>query len=374
MTHKKIRVVYGLTDFIVGGMQRQFSEQLRFFDRGTFDIILITLSQHPEKSELYGDLPEWLPVHRLDFKGIADIRSWWRLWRLLRTLRPDIVVSSIFFANTVFRILKPVVGYISIAREHNTYIDKPALHQWVDRVLSHLSYRIVAVASGVAAFTAKQEGIPPEKFVTIQNGIDVQKARGLLAALPSKDELKRELGYGQEERVLLNVARLVGQKNHDVLIEGFALFRATHPEYRLAIVGAGGLQASLQKKIEDAGLQSFVRLFGMQSDVWRFYKAADVFVSAAGIEGLSNAELEACASGLPLVSTRTSGTEELLEEGVNGFFVRGLSVSDIADALEMAAHADPHSLRSASLKKVQEFDVRATVGAYEALFKEAASR
>ena len=369
---KKIRVVFGLTDFIVGGMQRQFSEQVRFFNREKYEIILITLSQHPEKAELYDALPKDLEVHKLNFKGVKDVRSWWRLYALLKILKPDIVVSSIFFANTVFRILRPLVGYISIPREHNTYVDKPKFHQLIDRLLSHLSHSIVAVAEGVVEFTARQEGIPREKFVVIQNGIDTEKMRSTFAALPEKLTIKQELGFSAADRIALNVARLVGQKNHDVLIDGFAQFRVAHPEYRLAIVGAGGLRESLQKQIDDLGLQAVVRLFGMRDDVWRFYKAADMFVSAAGIEGLSNAELEAMCAGLPIISTDTSGTEELLEEGVNGFFVRGSSASDVAAALEKAARADQPALRSGSLKKIQEFDIRNTVAAYEALFKEAA--
>ncbi len=370
---KKIRIVYGLTDFIVGGMQRQFSEQLPLFDANRFEIILITLSQHPEKSELYAALPAELPIHRLDFKGIKDVRSWWRLYKLLSELKPDIVVSSIFFANTVFRVLKPLVGYVAIAREHNTYVNKPRVHRIIDKMLAYLSYRIVAVASPVATFTAQQEGIVLSKFETITNGINLEKAWAELAKLPQKGLLKKELGYAADDRIVLNVARLVAQKNHDVLIDGFKAFHKAHPEYKLAIVGAGGLREALQERIEQKQLGESVTLFGMRSDVWRFYKAADIFVSAAGIEGMSNAELEAMAAGLPLVSTETSGTDELLEEGKNGFFIRSITAAAVAESLESAATASPESLGRASLERVKDFDIRVTVKKYEDLFFRACS-
>ena len=368
---KKIRVVFGLTDFIVGGMQRQFSEQARVFDCEKYEIILITLSQHPEKAELYDALPKDLEVHKLNFKGVKDVRSWWRLYALLKILKPDIVVSSIFFANTVFRILRPLVGYISIPREHNTYVDKSKLHQLVDRILSHLSYRIATVSKSVADFTSKQEGIPLAKFAPITNGIDVVKAQAQMAQLPDKLALKKELGYGENDVVLLNMARLVRQKNHDVLIEGFKKFYGAHPEYRLAIVGAGGLQEKLQKHIHDSGLEDSVKLFGMRSDVWRFYKAADIFVSAAGIEGLSNAELEALTAGLPLVSTRTSGTDELLVEDEKGVFIEGFTACDVTDALEEMAKVSREDMGRKSLEHVKDYDIRATVDKYSKLFQNA---
>src|SRR3989344_2482692 len=119
-------------------MQRQFVEQLRFFDRSRFNIILITLFEFPGKDTMYADLPSDLEVHRLDFKSWFDVPNWLRLWKLLCHLKPEIVVSSIFFSNTVFRSLKPMGGYVSITREHNTYIHKPKLHQHLDRLLAPL--------------------------------------------------------------------------------------------------------------------------------------------------------------------------------------------------------------------------------------------
>ena len=288
-------------------------------------------------------------------------------------LIPDHVVSSVFFANTVFRVLKPFVGYLSIPREHNTYVDKPKFHQWVDKILSYVSYRIATVSKSVAEFTAEQEGIPIEKFAPLTNGIDVVKAQTLMKELPDKASLKTELGYNEGDVLLLNMARLVAQKNHDVLIDGFNEFHKSHPEYKLAIVGAGGLQEKLQKQIETQGLGDCVKLFGIRNDVWRFYKAADVFVSAAGIAGVSNAELEALTAGLPLVSTRTSGTDELLIEGENGYFIEGFAAHDVASALEEMANAPRDTFSNRSLEHVKDFDIRVTVDTYSKLFIEAAS-
>src|SRR3989344_3642157 len=138
---KPIKVVFGLNDFLVGGMQRQFSEQIRHFNRERFEIVLITLFQFSGKENMYAALPKNLEVHTLSFNGFADVGEWWKLFRLLQRLRPDIVVSSLFFSNTVFRVLKPLVGYASVAREHNTFADR--LSHWqrrVDKILSHLSY------------------------------------------------------------------------------------------------------------------------------------------------------------------------------------------------------------------------------------------
>ena len=154
---KKIKVVFGVNDLLVGGMQRQFMQQIRHFDRERFDITLVTLFEFKDRPTFYDALLSDLQVHRLAFKGWWDAGEWWRLCSLLRTLKPDIVVSSLFFSNTVFRLLKPLLGYASIAREHNTYVDKSWLQKTLDRLLARFSYCIVAVSKTVADFTASKK-------------------------------------------------------------------------------------------------------------------------------------------------------------------------------------------------------------------------
>ena len=366
---KRIRIVFGVNDFLVGGMQRQFAEQLKFYDRTKFDIHLITLFHFPGKPTLYDALPPDLPVHRLRFRGFIDLESWLQLYRLLRDLKPDIVVSSLFFGNTVFRVLKPLVGYVSIAREHNTYVDKPLFQRLVDRMLSRVSYVIVAVSNTVAEFTSLQEGISRERFFVIHNGIDVQEMRDRLQRLPPRSALCREFDLRSEDRVFVNVARLTAQKNHRLLIDGFALFHAAHPGYKLAIVGDGSLRAKLEAHASDAGVARAVIFFGHRDDVWKFYKLAEAFVSASDIEGFSNAYLEALAAGVPLIATRTAGTDEILEDGVNGFSIGRASPEGVAEALNAFDAAAAERLRAGAVGSAERFDIRTTVGAYAALFE-----
>src|SRR5665213_3631935 len=236
MNSKKIKVVFGLNSFMVGGAERQFVEQVKFFNRNQFEITLITLFQFPGKPDLYAELPSNLPVYRLNFANWRDIKSWIELLHLLLKLKPDIVLSGLFFSNTVFRLLKPFVGFAAIACEHNTYIDKPKVQQCIDRALSFISYRIVAVSKTVAAFTAKQEHISQKKFEVIPNGVDIEKLQRSISELPSKEILKSELGFQSSDYIILTAGRLVPQKNQKLLLDGFALFCKIAPSYKLAIV------------------------------------------------------------------------------------------------------------------------------------------
>ena len=365
----RIKVVFGVNDFLTGGMQRQLAEQMRFYDRERFSFALITLFDFPGKPTMYNELPPDLEVHRLNFSGVVDIASWWRSYRLLMRLQPDVVVSSLFFANMVFRLLKPFVGYAAIAREHNTYTDKPLWQRIVDRVLAPLSYRIVAVSGTVASFTAAQEGITQERFMVIHNGVDSARVTQSLATLPGKPELQEETGLAGASPLILNVSRLISQKQHELLIEGFALYARARPRARLAIVGEGPRMEKLVALAARCSVADAVVFFGHHDDVLKFYKMADIFVSTSAIEGLSNAYLEALAAGLPLVATKTAGTDELIEEGKNGFYIEPRTPEAVCSALEKIG--DGVGYRDQVLATARRFDIRTTVKSYEALFLEA---
>ena len=370
---KKIKVVFGINDFLVGGMQRQFIQQAQHYDREKFEIILITLFQFSEKEDLYAELPETVAVHKLAFGGWWDVGEWWKLYKLLRSLRPDIVVSSLFFSNTVFRLLKPLLGYASIAREHNTYVDKSWLQKSLDRLLTHFAYCIVAVSKTVADFTAKQENIPREKFAVIHNGIDLEQATRELAALPERDRLRQEMGLTPDHFVVLNVARLSAQKNHKLLIEGFAVFSSRHRDCKLLIVGDGALREELEAQARAAGAGASIVFVGHQTDTQPFYKLADVFISTSNIEGLSNSYLEALAAGLPLVSTKTAGTDELIFERKNGFFIQEATVDAVIESLEKIRSANIEELKKEARASLKNFDIRTTVQKYEELFEAVAN-
>lgn len=363
-----MRIIFGLGSLGPGGMERQFVEQMRFFNRKEFDITLFTLFEHPGAPDLYAELPSDLPVYRLDFRGSLDIVRWYRLYKLLKKLQPDIVVSSLFFANTAFRMLQPFVGYHAIAREHNTYVEKTAVQKMTDRFLARFSATIVTVSTTVATFTAQQENIPRERFTVIHNGIDSERVMNSLASLPSRETIRNTMGLSPTDKVLLNVARLIPQKNHRLLIEGFHDFYIKHPDYRLLIVGDGSGRQALELLVRDTGLNHVIQFFGHRDDVWKFYKIADALISTSHIEGLSNTYLEALAVGLPIIATRTAGTDELIREGENGYYIEGGNPSNVVDALEKLPLKDLSAMRASAQSTARAFDIRETVRLYESLF------
>lgn len=152
---------------------------------------------------------------------------------------------------------------------------------------------------------------------------------------------------GEPWRVLA-VSRLEPVKGYDHLIRAIHLLRQRGVNVRLDIVGDGQIRADLQRQVESLGLNEHITLHGavLQEYLADHYRRADVFaVSSAPIRGtyesLPTVLLEALAVELPTVSTRTTGSPEIIEDGVTGLLVPPADSVKLADAIQwMIEHPD----------------------------------
>ncbi|OGJ60229.1 hypothetical protein A2635_05695 [Candidatus Peribacteria bacterium RIFCSPHIGHO2_01_FULL_51_9] len=252
-------------------------------------------------------------------------------------------------------------------------MDKTRAAILLDRVLSHITSKIIAVSETVRTFTAQQEKIPLEKFMVIRSGVAVQdslrKAEGI-----DRDATRRALGYGPDVRVVINAARLMRQKNQGALIQAFAAFSVAHPEYKLIIMGEGTKYGEYAALIRELQAEDRIRLLGNIMDVGRYYAASDFFVSPSHIEGFGIAHVEALAFGLPVLTTKTAGPDEMIQEGENGLFISDPSPNAIRVGLEKMALLDLASMHEACRATADRYDVRHTVALYEELIEGAAGR
>ena len=78
--------------------------------------------------------------------------------------------------------------------------------------------------------------------------------------------------------------------------------------------------------------------------------------------------MEALASGLPLVSTKTAGTDELIKDGYNGLFINQETVENVSETLERLNSSDLETMKRVAVETANEFDIKETVKKYEELF------
>ena len=175
------------------------------------------------------------------------------------------------------------------------------------------------------------DGVPPERTMTVHEGIDVEH---VTAAPPVNLHEAFFLPHGAP--LVGNVAALVPHKGQRYLIEAAHLVVQQVPDARFVILGEGELRDHLEKQIHEHHLEKHVLLPGFRTDVLGCIRSFDLFVMSSVTEGLGTSLLDAMAASRPIVATTAGGIPEIVEDGVNGLLVPPRDAHALAAAIVRA--------------------------------------
>ncbi len=182
---------------------------------------------------------------------------------------------------------------------------------------------IVILSSRMKLYLAGHDFLLPGIHI-IPNSVDIERFRPLCEADGECE---------QRARTVVCVSKLRYEKGIDVLLQAWRLVQQQMPEAQLLIVGSGPLQQTLTRMAQALGVTASVEFAGLQSDVPAQLHRGAIAVLPSRWEGMPSAVLEAMACGLPCVATRVSGSEDIIEPGVNGLLVEPEDYEDMARAL-----------------------------------------
>jgi glycosyltransferase involved in cell wall biosynthesis len=157
---------------------------------------------------------------------------------------------------------------------------------------------------------------------------------------------------------LLTVGRLSVTKRIEMLIDAVEILHRTACKLHLTIVGGGQIERQLRKIVAERELSGVIEIAGRidSKKMPELYRRNDIFISASMQEGMSNAMLEAMASGLPIVTTRCEGLAELIDD--NGLIIEQDNIEEIAKAVKRLAD-NPELYKQMSIsarKQAEKFD------------------
>ncbi len=167
-------------------------------------------------------------------------------------------------------------------------------------------------------------------------------------------------------------------KAYDVLLRAFALVTAAVPEARLVIVGQplAGLYEDLLEVRRSLGMEAAVHFLGFREDVPRILRALDVFALSSSDEGFSLATVQAMATGLPVVATRSGGPETIVEDGISGILVPPGDAIALAKGITDVIGARDRGVemgRCGRERVLRDFSLRRMVERYAELYEELSS-
>ena len=213
--------------------------------------------------------------------------------------------------------------------------------------------RLIAVSEEVkVSITKTLPAIPQKKIVAISNSVDVNR----YGDRSGRAALRLELGLNEEHKVAVMVATFKEQKGHRFLLEAMQAVVSQRPDLKVLFAGDGELRTALQERALELHLENNVFFLGNRADIPALLAASDYFILPSLWEGLPMALIEAMASGLPVIATRVSGTNQVIVHGETGLLVEPGNSSELAQAiLKMAS--DPSMARQMGRAARQRVEV-----------------
>lgn len=222
---------------------------------------------------------------------------------------------------------------------------------------------VICVGSRLASDSIAELGLDPSRVVVIPNTYDVARFSHVSRV------------RGPVVRIL-SVGRLSHEKGHDVLLRAFARMAVGGAPVRLMLVGDGPERRALESLAQELGIASSVEFTGVLLDeaLAAEMRAADLFVLPSRSEGFGVALIEALATGLPVVATRSGGPQDIVQGG-DGVLVEPGDVAALAEGLsEVVGGLYEFDSRAIADRAALRFSPEAVsamlVGVYEAVLAE----
>jgi glycosyltransferase involved in cell wall biosynthesis len=301
----------------------------------------------------------------LDPRWVSDLASVFRAHQIS-------VVHAHEFAMAVYgtaaarRLSLPVVNTFHGAQSMTQALRRRIALRWaIPR-----SSASCAVSAATKAQLDRDLGLAGGEIGVVHNGIPVRQ--GDPAAV------RRELGIGADELMLLAIGNLEHRKGHLVLLRALQRLQANGLSVPWRMVIAGGRGGPTLPLLEafatEHGFLDRLHILTYRNDIANLQAAADIFVMPSLWEGLPLAMLEAMLAGNAVIASETSGIPEAVTTGVEGLLVPPGDDAALAVALERLMTDQPlrASLGEAALRRgLADFTIDAMADRYEGLYRRA---
>lgn len=280
---------------------------------------------------------ESILVHYLAGSRYVSFKAFFRLARLIKQYRPDILHSHLFSGDlygallgTLFR----VPGIVSSKHNQDQYLKKRGIRQ-LAKLVTRLDHQVIAISDAVQQFTVEELRYDPisahQKFTRIYYGIDLEE----IDRTPRVPFQRLLYSLPENALILGTIGRLTEQKGYPYLIEAFAQLKQEYPWIYLIALGRGDQEEKIREQIQNKGLNDSFLLLGYHSErtkVLGFLEAMDIFVLPSLWEGFGLVLAEAMALKKPIVATFAGSIPEVVTEDC-GILVPPKTVDELREAL-----------------------------------------
>lgn len=242
-----------------------------------------------------------------DFEAVAlnaggrNLRSIWKLRKLLQATNPDVVHFHDPHALSCGGLA--AWGLNVPARVVSRRVDFPIRSAWRYHRLADC---VIAVSNAVAN-VCRASGISSSRLHVVHDGVDPGRAKS-----GDRQRGRASLGLDDKTRLVLTVATLTDHKGHKYLLQGVPSVLRERPDTIFAFAGDGELRAELAREVQQLQIENHVRFLGFRQDIPDLLHAADLFVLPSHLEGLGSSLIDVMFARRPIVTTTAGGIPDVV--------------------------------------------------------------
>lgn len=226
---------------------------------------------------------------------------------------------------------------------------------------AYFSKKIIAVSRGVKEKLIAFWGYPEDKVIVCHHGVNLEHFR---PSAETRAKMREAMRISPDEKVIVAASHLTKVKCVDRLIEAFDAVSRETGGITLIVIGSGPLENNLKALAQSKSSASKILFLGHVENVADYLKMSDIYVLASDNEGFSIGLIEAMATGLICVSTRTPGADEIIQDGANGFLVERSTegvLGGLRKAFELSAVERTRISKQAVTFAAEDFDLNGRV-------------
>lgn len=302
-------------------------------------------------------------VRTVPLRGDLDFAALWRVRRVIRAERPQIVhLHSRRGADTLGALAALWTGARVVLSRR---VDNPE-PPWAVALKYRLYDHVIAISSAIEALLIR-EGVRPDKITRVRDAIDPAPWR---EAEP-RARLAREFSLDPDAPIVAMVAQFIPRKGHDTLLDALPAVIEQHPRVQVLLFGKGREQERIQRRVRAEGFSHHVFFPGFRDDLPRWLGALDLLVHPAAREGLGVALLQAACAGTPIVACDAGGIGEVVRHGETGLLVPVAEPRALAQAMSLML-SQPNvaaGMAAGARRRAQEvFSVAAMAAAHRRVY------
>ena len=252
-----------------------------------------------------------------------DVMSVWKLYRLIKQEKPDIVHTHTAKAGAVGRAAAILAGVPLIFHTFHGHTFEHYFSRWVTAIFIGIEKLLAKFSTEIIAISPKQKTDLTQKFKIVTHsrcrvirlGFELQP----FAQLHKNGHLKNELGLSGDVFLIGIIGRLVPIKNHILALRILKALLQQEKRFHLCIVGDGPERSRLENATRELGITEHVHFTGWKEDVAHIYSGIETLLLTSLNEGTPVTLIEAMAARAPVVSTKVGGVPDLIHQHNRGF-------------------------------------------------------